>query len=67
MRTCVKFAFANKIEAMYERSQLQLCKRKRRNSLNNAVRFSPPQIVPVRKFGMKVSFFFQVLALKLSK
>ena len=33
----------------------------------NAVRFGRPQIVPVRKFGMKVSFFFQVLALKLSK
>ena len=33
----------------------------------SAVHFGPPQIVPVRKFGMKVSFFFQVLALKLSK
>ena len=32
--TCVKFAFANKIEAMYERPHVQLCKRKSRNSLN---------------------------------
>ena len=31
--TCVKFAFANKIEAMYERLHV-LCKRKSRNSLN---------------------------------
>ena len=34
VRTCVKFTFANKIEAMYERSHVQLCKRKSRNSLN---------------------------------
>ena len=34
VRTCVKFAFANKIEAMYERSHVQLCKSKSRNSLN---------------------------------
>ena len=34
VRMCVKFAFANKIEAMYERPQVQLCKRKGRNSLN---------------------------------
>ena len=34
VRTCVKFTFANKIEAMCERSHVQLCKRKSRNSLN---------------------------------
>ena len=34
VRTCVKFAFANKIKAMYERPHVQLCKRKSRNSLN---------------------------------
>ena len=34
VRTCVKFAFANKIKAMYERLHVQLCKRKSRNSLN---------------------------------
>ena len=34
VRTCVKLAFANKIEAMYERPHVQLCKRKSRNSLN---------------------------------
>ena len=33
-RTCVKFAFANKIKGMYERLHVQLCKRKSRNSLN---------------------------------
>ena len=31
---CVKFAFANKIEAMYERLHVQLCKCKSRNPLN---------------------------------
>ena len=34
VRTCVKFAFANKIKAMYERPHVQLFKRKSRNSLN---------------------------------
>ena len=34
VRTCVKFALANKIKAMYERLHVQLCKRKSRNSLN---------------------------------
>ena len=34
VRTSVKFASANKIKAMYERSQVQLRKRKSRNSLN---------------------------------
>ena len=34
VRTCVKFAFANKIKAMYERLHVQLCKRKSRNSPN---------------------------------
>ena len=34
VRTCVKFAFANKIKAMYERPHVKLCKRKSRNSLN---------------------------------
>ena len=34
VRTCVKFSFANKIKAMYERPHVQLCKRKSRNSLN---------------------------------
>ena len=32
--TWVKFTFANEIEAMYERSHVQLCMRKGRNSLN---------------------------------
>ena len=34
VRKCVKFAFANEIKAMYERSLVQLCERKSRNSLN---------------------------------
>ena len=34
VRTCVKFAFANKIKEMDERPHVQLCKRKSRNSLN---------------------------------
>ena len=34
VRTCAKFAYTNKIEAMYERPHVQLCKRKSRNSLN---------------------------------
>ena len=33
----------------------------------SAVRFGPPQIVPVRKFGMKVSFFFSSFSLKIVK
>ena len=32
--TYIKFSFANKIKAMYERPHVQLCKRKSRNSLN---------------------------------
>ena len=28
VRTCVEFAFANKIKAIYERPHVQLCKRK---------------------------------------
>ena len=34
LRTCLKFAFAKKIAAMYERPHVQLCKCKSRNSLN---------------------------------
>ena len=34
VRTCAKFAFANKIETMYERPHVQLCKRESSNSLN---------------------------------
>ena len=32
--TYIKFSFANKMKAMYERPHVQLCKRKSRNSLN---------------------------------
>ena len=47
VRTCVKFAFANEREAMYERSHVQLCKRKSRNSLNLTFNLNTLYLTPI--------------------